>query len=82
MGQFVICFRGCEAKSAFSNLLFFQAFIQMPGRREDGVWRCFEKSKPKDKSYPIGTCKGCKAIVTGVQRVFFNYVQFIWYRPD
>eukprot|EP00667_Euglena_gracilis_P009260 EG_transcript_9391 len=38
----------------------------MPGRHEDAVWRCFVKSKPRNKSYAIGACKGCSEEIPGL----------------
>ena len=38
----------------------------MPGRNEDVVWRCFEKSKAEGKNYYVGKCKACSVVVSGV----------------
>lgn len=37
----------------------------MPGKREDEVWRCFDRSKIGENKYFSGTCKGCGKVISG-----------------
>ena len=48
------------------HIVLFFLFIEMPGRNEDAVWRCYAKLKVADKKYFSARCKGCDKVFPGL----------------